>query len=312
MQLQGSGLFVFSDPGGAKPVLAIATTHSKELKSGSVISDREYPFFSDFNIPVKKYSGAPEDEIAAIHPDFIVTGTSYTSSIELDFIQAAKAAGIPVYAFIDHWTSIKERFIKDQAEVWPDKIWVVDDVAKQAVLETGFEGKNVEVIGNPYHEFLRHWQPAITKKEYTGRLGINPGSKIILYAPDPLSNVDGRSKFGFDEIEATAAIRQLAMDLQGDYVFLFAAHPNQRLAAVEHLLGNEIRLLPPGTDVNTSIYYADAVLGFFSNILLEARVFGKPVFRYFVREDVVDPFKEKQVGTIIYPSNAADVIKNSI
>ena len=82
-KLVGRGLFVFSDPGGAKPILSYATLNDS-LSDVLIISDRKYSFFNDFQISVNFYNN---DSIAEIidkfKPSFIFTGTSYTSKIEI-------------------------------------------------------------------------------------------------------------------------------------------------------------------------------------------------------------------------------------
>jgi hypothetical protein len=99
-ELKGRGLFVFSDPGGAKPLLALLKLRP-ELKNYLVVSDRNYDFFSDFNIPVASYTSESANEvIKEFNPDFIFTGTSYTSKIELNFVLAAKRFNIPSYSFL--------------------------------------------------------------------------------------------------------------------------------------------------------------------------------------------------------------------
>ena len=49
--LKGKGIFVFSDPGGAKPIMALIKLN--RLKNYKVFSDREYSFFKDFNLKVE-------------------------------------------------------------------------------------------------------------------------------------------------------------------------------------------------------------------------------------------------------------------
>ena len=118
-EIKGKGLFVFSDPGGAKPILSFI--FNKKVKNYMVVSDRKYNFFSDFNINVETYDLNKENEIInEYNPDYIFTGTSYTSKIELKFISLAKKLNISTYSFIDHYTDgsistqgIKYSYLKD-------------------------------------------------------------------------------------------------------------------------------------------------------------------------------------------------------
>ena len=87
--LKGKGIFVFSDPGGAKPVLAFIELNN--LKNYKAISDRNYKFYDEFQINVEICPKYEVNEIIDTYkPNYIFTGTSYTSSIELEFLYEAK------------------------------------------------------------------------------------------------------------------------------------------------------------------------------------------------------------------------------
>ena len=122
--LKGKGLFVYSDPGGAKPVLALAESMKDKLTAIKIVSDRNYDFSSNFSIAVARPGVSPTHDIKAFQPDFVFTGTSYTSSIEHEYVKAARSLSIPSFAFVDHWTSIRTRFSWEGVEIFPDKILV--------------------------------------------------------------------------------------------------------------------------------------------------------------------------------------------
>jgi CDP-Glycerol:Poly(glycerophosphate) glycerophosphotransferase len=310
-QLNGKGLFVFSDPGGAKPVLALAESLQEKLSWYKVISDREYNFYSNFSVQVQQGVISASEELKISSPDFILTGTSYTSSIELEFIKAARALSIPSYAFVDHWTSIRERFSLAGEEILPDKILVIDEQAKQIAVQQGLEEKRILIFGNPYHRFLEKWTPAVSKEFFLRSLALeDAGKKIILYAPDPLSNVNGINAFGFNEVTATAALKDAVNNqLDKGYLFVCNPHPNQKIELLKPFEDQSMIITPAGTDLNSLIFYADAVVGFFSNILLEAQVMKKPVLRFFIRKGMKDPFEKMDVGKIVYPETIVQELK---
>lgn len=302
-KLNGKGLFVFSDPGGAKPVLALVESLQTKLSWHKVISDRQYNFYSNFSVLVHQGGISASEELKNSSPDFLLTGTSYTSSIELEFIKAARDLSIPSYAFVDHWTSIRERFSLAGEEIVPDKILVIDEKAKQIAVQQGLEGKRIIIFGNPYHRFLEKWTPAVSRDFFLRSLGLgDSGTKIILYAPDPLSNVNGVNVFGFDEVTATTALKDAVNhQLDKGYLFVCNPHPNQKVDLLKPFADQSMIITPDGTDLNTLIFYADAVIGFFSNILLEAQIMKKIVFRFFTKRGMKDPFENMEVGKIVYP-----------
>jgi hypothetical protein len=304
-ELKGKGLFVFSDPGGAKPLLSLISKIKNDLIDFRIICDRHYPFFKDFNLNVQMMQGQVEDIFEEFKPDFVLTGTSYTSKIELRFIQQSIELGIKSLAFVDHWTLIRKRFDYDGNEIFPDKILLIDDRAKQIAIEQGIESSKILITGNPYHEWLKLWRPSITKEEFLNQAGIAKGNhKLLIYAPDPLSNNDGVDKFGFDEILASQQIVQLFKDHNTqlkDWIVLVKAHPNQNREKLNIILSESpsFILLKEDIDTNSTIYFADKIIGFFSSFLIEASIMGKGLIRFIPLSAKNDPLASMNIGQLV-------------
>ncbi len=299
---RGRGFFVFSDPGGAKPVLALVEILGSKLSAYKIISDREYNFYDQFTVKVSKAQKTPSEELEGFSPDFVFTGTSYTSKIELEYLNAAKKLSIPTFAFVDHWTFIRGRFNHFGAEIFPDTVLVVDDEARKIAIEEGIEDRKLAILGNPYHTFLENWTPILQKEVFLNMLGLSPSDKkIVVFAPDPLSNIKGAEIYGFDEISATTELSEVIEATAKSCHFVVNPHPNQNIMTLKQALNGKAILAPSGIDVNTLIYYADVVIGFFSSFLIEASILKKPVLRYFPLIIDNDPFAGKGIGEIIYP-----------
>ena len=276
-------LIVFSDPGGAKPCLSLAKKwqDSDELL---VCSDRQYAFFETFGIPVRQCRGEDAHAIfQEFQPDSLYSGTSYTSRIELDFLREAAMRGIPSASFVDHYTGFDVRFGTAEARILPDKIHVLDEKAAALAREAGLPESRIRITGNPYHEFLGSWRSRLTKEQVFQKLEIPlSDAKIILFAPDPLSNAGGAEKFGTDEV----AILKLFLESLGEAgrstQLLIKAHPNQSMEYLKTGLKNvpknvEVHLVPAEKEalLNDLIQQTDLVVGMFSSILLEAELLGK-------------------------------------
>lgn len=297
-------LFVFSDPGGAKPLLALIKMNN--LENYRVISDRVYSFYKDFGIEVRKFTGNACEEVSDYNPDKIFTATSYTSDIEREFLVCAKERNIPCIAYIDHWTSIGDRLmLRNKSCVYPDKVWVLDERAKQIALKDGLWEKRLHISGNPYHAWLKQWSPATTKEDFFSSIGItDPGTKLLLYVPDPFSNINGIEKYGFDEITATrdlCELKQNRPELFGQWNILVKPHPNQNMEALQEIVRNRKKFIfaDQAVDTNTCIYYSDLVLGYHSSALVEAKILNKPIVRYIPSNKGNDPLKEENVGSVI-------------
>jgi hypothetical protein len=315
----GKILFVFSDPGGAKPCLALMT----ECAAGDVmaVSDRKYDFYKDFNADVKLYDKNYDSIIQSFKPDLIFTGTSYTSTIEKEFIAIAKTYSIPCWSFVDHWTSISNRFRNDQQLLnLPDLIWVMDERAKNIAVQEGIAGDKIAVSGNPYHRWLNNWHPHTTRRQFLKEAGVDDQQrKIIVFAPDPLSNVDGKSAYGFDELSASKTLVDILDNNSqqiDDWLLLIKPHPNQNITELETIFSGQkkCKILPSDIGANEIIYFADVVVGFFSSFLIEADIMSKPVVRFLESCSYNDPFAEIEVGTVADEwkliSEISNVLKN--
>lgn len=312
-KFEGRGLFVFSDPAGAKAVLAQAyqLKQEKYLTDFLVISDRNYSFFEDFGLKVKPYQA--NDEILIFDdfkPDFLFTGASYTSKIELKFIQEAQRRNVRSYAFIDHWVNFRSRFVWNENLILPDLIWVIDNDAKKLALQEGLPEAKIVVAENPYYDFLRNWKPAICKEILLANLNLPKNASYILYVPEPLSQVGGREKFGFDEFEV---LEKIISDLSEKYLlslqayFLIKPHPNHNLETFEEIFRRskhqQIRLISAEMSINTLMFYADLVIGIFSNALIEGRIIGAKVVRFLPESCKMDLLEVNQEIKLLEISN---------
>jgi hypothetical protein len=300
-KLNEKTLFVFSDPGGAKPLLSLAEENN--LTDVLVVSDRSYSFYKDFKTKVKIIDKDIDTIISFFQPSLIFTGTSYTSDIEKKFIYAASEKKIDCCSFVDHWTDISKRFETEPGKfIIPDKIWVVDERAKIMAVGQGIEEQKIVISGNPYHDWLRKWKPEMNKNQFkTEACLLISQQQIIVYAPDPLSNVNGIEVYGFDELSATSLLVEFFNKHRSElanWIVLVKVHPNQNHDMLEKIisLSSSFHLLPHDIDTNTTIYYADVVMGFFSSFLIEADIMNKRVLRFFDKPAINDPIRELQIG----------------
>lgn len=281
--LKGKGIFVYSDPGGARGVLSLIHELKNSLDEYIIISDREFSFVNDYRLSVCTYiNGMENDIINTFKPDFIYTGTSYTSQIELKFIAIALKCSynIKTYSFIDHWTNFKSRFLNNGNLVLPEFIHVIDENAKKLAIKDGLPENSLYIIGHPYHIFLKKWIPLVSYEDFITNNEI-PNKKIILYAPDPITNVGGIEKYGFDELVGLELIiNSLQSTKKGnEYIVLIKPHPNQNIKIFVDYLGqntyHNIKILPVSISNNLIIFYSDYIVSFFSNIMFEANILGK-------------------------------------
>jgi hypothetical protein len=93
----------------------------------------------------------------------LLCGTSWEAELEWRAIAAAKDAGKPAIAFLDHWVNYRKRFIRQDRECLPDTIWVGDPAAEELARST-FPGTPVQRVANPYFEDIREEFAALERE----------------------------------------------------------------------------------------------------------------------------------------------------
>ena len=317
-KLKGKILFFFSDPGGAKPCLAISDQLNKE--DIKVISDRHFSFYSIFKsrITVIENHFNLLEIIKDFNPDIIFTGTSYKSNLEKIVTIIAKREGIKIFSFVDHYTFIQNRFIlNEKPPLFPDEIWLINNEAKNNAVKENIPNEIIFVSRNPYHNWLKEWEPIVSKEVHYRSLNLMMEKKYIVFAPDPLSNINGIEIYNFDEFSASKQIlkqvNNASKRFKKKYHFLIKPHPNQALEGLYNIFeGNEnFTILTKEVDTNHIIYFSDIVLGFFSSILVEAKIMRKTVIRFWEDDYLNDPYENADVGIISNVNLILDIEKNS-
>ncbi len=298
-------LFVYSDPGGAKPILSFVALFRKTYPklSITVISDRKYSFskeFSDVEIVTNI-----EDWLRQNNGfDFVFTGTSYTSNIEVLSLKWAIQRKLTTLSFVDHWSSMKNRFNYQDQFYLPSTVLVIDAKAKSNAIQDEIEENRVEIIENPYHQYLSTWQPQLSRNDFLAELELDQEKfQVVTFAPDPVSNLDWLSKYGEDESTILNTILSSLLELKMTNIqILVQPHPNQDIALLRAVIDRkEFKILKIKVlfevDVPTLLWHSDIVIGLFSNILLEAVIFNTPVIRYIPSS--IPDYMEKSIGTKI-------------
>jgi hypothetical protein len=278
----------FSDPAGSNACLAIAKMFEREgLEVPLLFSNREYKGAIEHNHKIHISDTVPEDwNLLGVKT--LITGTSHPESsnrFEVRCIASAIQQGLFVRSFIDHWSNFAIRFEGLSSTEYPHQILVVDEEAKKIAIAEGLPSERIIVSGNPYHYYLKnYWKPFYRGKDYLQILGIDVNGTHILFAPDPISLRIGKKKAGFTEDEALKNLLDIVSDSKRAVTILLKLHPLQPLAIINNITDNyrnDNMIVIGGANVPELLNAVDVVIGFYSNILLEAIAIGKKVIRYF-------------------------------
>ena len=304
-ELSGDTVFFFSDPAGARACLAAAFLLRQRQPAARVrlFSNRIHTFGSE----------APDlavEHVDAVHADcfegasLVFTGTSHpdsSGSFELQAIAAAERLGLPTAAFVDHWVNFRLRFESDRGLILPGTILVIDEAARRRAIAEGLPEDRLRIWPSPHLVYLaRHWRPRRDRTETRRLLGLGEQTFVILYAPDPIRMRDPGGLRGFDEIGATRDLLGCLGRLGDRVQLLVKLHPLQPPEPLRALLAASPEVIVAAetqSDVPALIHAADAVVGFFSNLLLEADALKRPVVRYYPGDRALDPLAHLALGT---------------
>jgi len=298
-QLPGKHIaFVFSDAAGANICMALAKMCKKENKITTLLfSNKKYSSTEFENLTITE----TVPSFKSLGVDCVFSGTSHPFSsdhFEVTCIKNAVSEKIYTISFIDHWANFKLRFDGLNVTEYPDEIWVVDETAKELAVEEGLPSEKIVLKPNPYHYYLKHlWQPQYSNKNYFEIFQIPTNGFHILFAPDPLSIRDGKEKAGFTEEDALKDLLSSISGLGDEIYLIVKCHPLQPMGNLIEIIQknkNQNCFLIKDADAVELIHASDIVVGFYSNLLLEADVLGKKVIRYFPGHAEADLLKHKK------------------
>lgn len=303
----GKVAFFHSDPAGAKVCLSLAylLRHADPQAQVKLLSNRRYDFEQEWEVPVQHVAG-PLDEACLDDVATVFTGTSHPASsdgFELRALALAKRLERPTFSFIDHWVNFRLRFQQGAELVLPDHIVVPDDHAVELAASEGLPRERLMVHANPYLTYLAQlWRPRRSRATVRTALGLpSLEAPLLLYAPDPISLRPPVLERGFTEVSATRDLLASLAALPPEVRVVAQLHPLQPGDTLAPMLAAAPRVLPlstRGITVPELIHASDLVVGFYSNLLLEAYALGCPVVRYYPSPNPsTDPLGHLAFGT---------------
>jgi CDP-glycerol:poly(glycerophosphate) glycerophosphotransferase len=183
--------------------------------------------------------------------------------------------------------------------ILPRTILVLDEEARRRAIAEGLPEDRLDIRPNPHLVYLAgYWRPRRDRAATRRLLGLGEQAFVILYAPDPIRMRDPDGRRGFDEISATRDLLAGLASLGDDVQVLAKLHPLQPAEPMRVLLASSAQVVVAAqTDVPELIHASDVVVGFFSNLLLEADALQRPVVRYYPGDRASDPLAHLALGT---------------
>ena len=304
-KLQGKGIFVFSDPAGANSVLALIDQllhFGLQKKDLQVFTNSTGVFDKKYNDVVQRLD-FDKEEVWSItrqfRPDYLFSATS-TNDFEHNWRGVALSKKIRTIGFIDHWTNYLDRFTFNNETIFPDEIWVINEIARKEAIEAGLPENRIVISGNPYYEKVKGYKPTISKQSLYSSLGLNSSKKTILFISDNIKSSfakdeNGDCILGFDEFTVLKDVLVSLKELENkinyhQYQFVIKLHPRSEKNKFDSLIkfntskNLEILTLQKCDPLSIN-YYSDYVLGMFSNMVIESVLMGKKVLSLHFSEN---------------------------
>ena len=110
----------------------------------------------------------------------LITGTGWSSDLEISAIKLAKENSIHVISVLDHWINYKERFFYKNEYILPDQIWVSDKLAEKLAIQE-FPNIPIELLPNIWMENIKFSVKSLRSKYPRNSPGLN-----IVYFLEPI------------------------------------------------------------------------------------------------------------------------------
>lgn len=204
----------------------------------------------------------------------LICGTSWPATLECEAILAAREAGVPSVAVLDHWINYRRRFERNGVFYNPDVVWVCDELAEQ-IAHKELPELAVTRIENPYRLELIDQLAAMPSVESRRSLS-------ILYVTEPTAEASlllyGDSRhFGYTEIQA---LREFLIRLN-DWVevgeVVIRPHPTEPADKYSWACADSRIRIDVGAPLLMQVAYADIVVGCNSMAMVVASWLAKRV-----------------------------------
>ena len=212
-------------------------------------------------------------------PLVVVTGTSLGSSLDKEMIKWARQNKIPSISLIEHWSWYFKRFDLDGEAVWPDFIFVNDNIAYYDAIVDGLPSEKLIIAGNPVLESLsKHNNQTKINSEQLQQLYKFPKKRIVVFISEALACDFNNTEdnLGYDEF---IVLKQLIPLLQPTDHLVIKLHPEEADDKYQHLLSESVSTLR-SIDTQSLSVLANVVIGMASMLLLELAMFRNDIISY--------------------------------
>ena len=278
-------------------------------------------------------------------PDFIITGTSADDLTEKYIWKAAERLGIPSFAILDQWLNYGIRFspygvselteydIDKKHPYLPTRIMVMDEYARDEMINEGIPRSKILVGGQPHFEFLIQQKDSDGGRRLRSNLGIAESDMVITYASEPISRTyketdQSEHYWGYTErtifSDILKALKNISPETEKKLWMIVRPHPKEDPASFADINnprnGNITIVVDRESTPWDLINASQLICGMSSMFLIEAVLFQKPVLSVQIGLKRQDPFilsrrdivKSIIDGDTLYRELKSIIIRNNV
>ena len=281
----------------AGPAAYISSINFGKIKTKWVYSNKIKSFYIQKNIAsIKKWKSLK-------NINCVITGTCKEGGLDQQIILWAKKNNIPSIACVDHWSLFNYRFRYKNKYLFPDKILVNDEHAKDLALNDGIPEEKINVVGNPILEKLFNKKISITKNNYLEKYHNFSKKKVLVFVSENLSEFKKNTKEykGYDEFDVLKLINKF---IKSNYILAIKLHPEENKKKFLKYINTKNTFFLSDIPVEEVAREADIIIGMESFFLIEMAT---------LRNDVISlrpNSKHVFIGNILNATIAADSLKS--
>jgi hypothetical protein len=297
--------------------------------SGSDVSTFAYPLAAATfrragveHLAVDSFDDASTVLAALGQPEIVLTGTSLDVDDDSRWWDLARAVGAPSVGFVDQWVNYWQRFARDHSgpprlELLPDTIAVVDQVARDRLLEAGADPRRVVISGTPLLDLLR-LDDAAAPARARAQLGVRAGDVLALLVsePTPLLTATGTARAGWTPavLAALDVLLEVLGGLGTSAIVALKLHPRERDDARPPIpRTGDVRIEVVADDPVGLLHASDLVVGVQSMMLYEATALGIPAVSLQLTEEAAgDLARHPGIRTATTPESAARALADAL
>mgnify|MGYP000935928992 CR=1 FL=1 len=265
---------ISNDAGGAE-ILA-AWLKKKKLSFKAILSGPAKSIFKEKKLRFIRTNIKNAIESSS----FIITGTSWTSKIELKAIKLAKKKKKYVVSFLDHWINYKQRFKIKNKYIFKNKIWVGDQYAEKLAKKI-FKTILIRKIKNPI------WEEYKKKKFFILK---NKKKKFFFFLKN-LNDKNFKKKnikmTDFEMIEKIILfLRKKFKNSFKNYEIFIKNHPSEKKNKyIKFIKKNNVKIckLEKNSNVFNVLKKYSTTFGCETNILVISKILGLKTYNVYLK-----------------------------